>query len=243
MPIHIKHNDAPSLPQMQVNCDRGLHAKLDKYDVTKFLNCHSCNLVVGRPGSGKSSFIYALFKSPKLLRKVYHSIYLIRPARSGASVKDDIFDRLPKDQKYEELNRETMSDLADRLSSAPAEENNCVIMDDVAAYLKSPEIQRLFRELVMNRRHMHTSIFLLTQTYYSVPKEIRRLFSNLVVFKCPKAEMKNIFDELFEAQKSQYEGVMAAAFDTKYNWLFLNVDSGRMFRMFDEILIGGLEPP
>ena len=44
--IKIKYNKKPDLPICAMNCDAKLHDKLDKYDLTKFLNCHSCNLIV-----------------------------------------------------------------------------------------------------------------------------------------------------------------------------------------------------
>ena len=62
MPITIKKNDAPKLPRCEMLCDKGLHDKLNKYDLTKFLNNHSTTLLIGRPGSGKTSLLYSLFK-------------------------------------------------------------------------------------------------------------------------------------------------------------------------------------
>jgi AAA15 family ATPase/GTPase len=79
-------------------CDKKLHKKLDDYELTKFLNCHSTNLIVGKPGSGKTSMLYSFMKSKKLLAKVYDKIYLFQPEQSRQSMKDKLFDKLPDDQ-------------------------------------------------------------------------------------------------------------------------------------------------
>lgn len=44
--IKIKENDKPNLPVCSMKCDKPLAAKLDKYDLTSFMNCHSMNLLV-----------------------------------------------------------------------------------------------------------------------------------------------------------------------------------------------------
>ena len=57
MSITIKHNDKPDLKKCEMICDEILHPKLDKYEVTKFLNEHSTNLLIGKPKSGKTSLL------------------------------------------------------------------------------------------------------------------------------------------------------------------------------------------
>ena len=66
MSITIKRNKKPDLPVCQMVCDKKIHPKLDKYELTKFLNCHSTNLLIGKPGSGKTSLIYQIMKSISL---------------------------------------------------------------------------------------------------------------------------------------------------------------------------------
>ena len=54
MSITIKHNKKPDLPVCLMVCDKKIHPKLDKYELTKFLNCHSTNLLIGPCSSGSS---------------------------------------------------------------------------------------------------------------------------------------------------------------------------------------------
>ena len=231
--IHIKPNKAPKLPVCEMVCDKKIHPKLDEYDLTKFLNCHSTNLIIGKPQSGKTNLLYQLFKSKYLLKNCYDKIFLFQPAQSRASMKDKLFDRIPDEQKFEELSIENL----DYVDSNLDEGNNCLIFDDMTAYLKDNETRKKLKELVMNRRHKHLSIFFLVQTYYSVEKDIRKLFSNIFIFRVSKKEMENIFDEVIETHKSHIPEITKLVFDKPYKYLFVNTDSQRLFSGFDEILI------
>ncbi len=71
-------------------------------------------------------------------------------------MKDKLFDQLPDDQKFEELSFENLEYVNDTLDD---EGNNCIIFDDMGAYLKNHEIKKLLKEIVMNRRHKHVSIY------------------------------------------------------------------------------------
>jgi adenylate kinase family enzyme len=214
-------------------CDKKLHPKLDDYELTKFLNCHSTNLIVGKPGSGKTSMIYAFMKSKKLLAKVYDKIYLFQPEQSRASMKDKLFDQLPEEQKFDELNIENLEYIKDNLDE---DENIAIIFDDMGAYLKNNETKKMLKEFIMNRRHYHMSIYFLCQTYYSIEKDIRKLFSNLFIFKCSRHEMLNITSEMIEQHNDKINDIVKIVYDKPHNFLFINVDSQRMFRGFDELI-------
>lgn len=230
--MKLKKNNAPNLPVCPMMCDAELHPKLNDYDLTKFMNCHSTNLLLGVPGSGKTNLMYSFMKSKKLLNKVYDKIYLFQPSASRISMKDKLFDQLPEDQKFETLDFESLESVKDRLN----EENSCIIFDDMGSYLKDNSIKKLLKEIIMNRRHLYCSIFFLAQTYFSVDKEIRRLFSNVFIFKVAKDTMASIFEELITGKKNKSDEIVSMVYDKKYNYLFLNVDSGRMFKQFDEIV-------
>jgi AAA15 family ATPase/GTPase len=61
---------------MKNNPDTKLDEKFDKYDLTKFLNRHSVNLIIGKPASGKTNLLYSFFKSKDLLKGVYDKIII-----------------------------------------------------------------------------------------------------------------------------------------------------------------------
>ncbi len=252
--LKLKINRKPRLEAMEMLCDTKLSPRLDKYDLTRFLNCHSTNLLLGRPGSGKTTLLIAFFD--KLLRSCFNNIYLFQPSHSRASMKRDIFEEIPFDQKFDELNYENLSGVLDRIKNGDEEEeeesdcdcdeeprkkkkeviNSCIIFDDMGAYLKNKEIKKLLKEIIYNRRHYHVSVFFLCQSYLSCEKDIRKLFSNLFIFRVSKNELKTIFDEVVESKKELMNELSRMVYDKPHQYMFINTDSQRIFKGFDEII-------
>jgi adenosyl cobinamide kinase/adenosyl cobinamide phosphate guanylyltransferase len=227
----------PKITPPEMLCDRPLHPKLNNYELTSYLNHHSTNLLLGKPRSGKSSLMWAMLKDKKLLNRVYHNIYLFQPSHSRASIKNDIFKKHPSDKKFDELTFENLQEVMERIKGTPPDENNVIIFDDMASYLKNKDTLQLFKELIFNRRHIRTSIFFLNQTFFSVPKELRRLFSNIFVFKVSKNELKNLFEEVVEDEyvKSMMPSISKLVYDRPFSYLFINTDNQKFYKQFDRI--------
>lgn len=237
MSIRIIENNQPKMPVCEMNCDIGLSPKLTKYELTKFLNSHETNVFCGKSGSGKTSLAYSFFKNP--LRKVYHNIFLIQPSHSRASMNDSIFDKLPDENKYEELTMDSLEEVLERCKEDASEGyNSCIIFDDVGSSLKNADIQRLLKQIIFNRRHYHLSCYFLIQSWKSMPLMIRKLFSNIFLFKVSKREFEEIMDEVGgDLRKEYYPMIMKQVYDKPHKWLFFNQASGRMFDGFNEIII------
>ena len=110
-------------------------------------------------------------------------------------------------------------------------------MDDMGAYLKDNSTRKLLKEMIFNRRHKHLSIFFLVQTWFSIEKDIRKLFSNIFVFRVSKKEIETIFDEVVEQKKEHIGDIVKIVYDEPYKYLFVNTDSQRLFSGFNELLI------
>ena len=234
MSITIKKNIKPTFEVIGMLCDKPLSKDLNKYELTRFLNCHSTNLLIGKPGSGKTTLMLALFN--KMLRGCFHNMYLFQPSHSRASMKKDIFEELPDEQKFDELNYDNLLLVLDTIKSEP-EYNHCIIFDDMGAYLKDNAIRKLLKEIIFNRRHYHISIYFLCQSYLSCEKTIRKLFSNIFVFRVSKNEIETIFEEVVESKKDYIYDIAKIVISTPHQYLFINTDSQRLFKGFDEIII------
>ena len=240
MKISIIQNDKPKLPLCKMNCDEKLGEHLERYELTKFMNNHSVNLLIGKPASGKTSLLYSFFKSrgkDKIFRKVFHNIFLFMPENSQKSLKDNIFSVLEDDKIYNELSYDNLEEVINRIKMSEDYENNCIIFDDMGAFLKNADTKRLFKELIYNRRHLHTSVFFLCQSWLSVEKDLRKLFTNIFCFKVSKSEMTNLFDEVIEQKKDYMLEIMKLVYDKPHQFLFINTDTGRLFKNFDELIL------
>lgn len=233
--MQIKKNKSPKLEQTKMLCDKILDKKMEKYELTKFINCHSSNLIIGKPGSGKTSLLYSLFATSDLLRNVFHNIFLFQPTPSRASMKDPLFDELPDENKFDELTKDNLEEVITRIEEEP-DLYHCIIFDDMTAYLRDTGVKKLLKKLCYNRRHMHVSIYFLCQTYLSLEPDIRKCFSNLFIFKVSDMELEKIIIELAKTKKDLVNKIGELVYDLPHNFLFLNADSGRMFKNWDEII-------
>ena len=92
------------------------------------------------------------------------------------------------------------------------------------------------KELIFNRRHKHLSIYFLVQTWFSVEKDIRKLFNNIIAFRVTKNEMETIFEEVVESKIDYMNDIVKLVYDKPHQYLFINVDSQNMFKNFDSII-------
>lgn len=225
----------------EFNCDLnplGLH--LNQYEMLKHLNSYSFDVFIGKPGSGKTSLIISMLKGKgenKIYRKVFNNVLIVMPSSSIQSMKKNIFKDHDSEKIYDELNIDSINDIYDKLKLySEDKENTLLIMDDVGASLKINEIQKLLKTIIYNRRHLKCKIIMLCQSYLSIHKEIRKLISNCIMFKPAKIEMENFMNELFENEK-QYAIDLLQLYKNKGDYLFLNVDTQKIYKIFDEIIL------
>ncbi len=78
---------------------------------------------------------------------------------------------------------------------------------------------------------------MLVQSFLSIPREVRKLVNNTILFKPSKVEFITLFDELFETHKDDAMELMKYAFQEPHDYLFLNVDNQRIFQDYDELIL------
>ena len=153
-------------------------------------------------------------------------------------MKKNPFKDHPEEKMYNDLNFDTISTIYQRLEeSSEKNQNRLLIMDDIGASLKNNSINNIMRKIIYNRRHLKVSIVVLLQSYLSLEKEIRKLFNNVIMFKPSKVEFENLFEELFETNKDVALDIMNLAYENPHDYLMLNVDTQKIYKGYDEIIV------
>jgi ABC-type molybdate transport system ATPase subunit len=238
----IKH-DRLDLKIPEFKCDHGYNEKLNNIPMLSHLNNYGFNVLCGKSGSGKTSLLVSFLTGKsenKVYRKCFDNVVVVMPTNSRQSLKKNIFEHHPQNKLFDELNLESITKIYEMLEEAVSEEpkkNTLLILDDVGASLKKKEILFLLKKIIFNRRHLRCHIICLIQSYISLPLEIRKLSSNVIMFKPSKVEAENFFRELFETQKDMMDKIIKYVYKRKGDYLFLNVDSQKMYKDFDEIVI------
>lgn len=202
-------------------------------------------LICGKPGSGKTTLLLNLIcKRGKNYNKKYDRIFVFSP--SLITLKDDPFEDLPDDQKFQELDTEILEAVLEDISGTG--EKILLIMDDVVNDMKkSASLQTLLGKILMNRRHLagaggSVSVIITTQVYNKIPAPIRKTASQIFIYHTKnKKELETIFDELVLIPKQEYYDLLKYTFQKKNDFLYIDVNKefNRMFhRNFNELEFG-----
>ena len=240
--ISIKKNKGLNLVIPKFTCDDNpIGEHLDKYDMLHHLNSYSLTCIIGKPGSGKTSLLISFLKGKKkdkVFRKCFDHVLVVMPSSSISSMKENIFKNHPDEKIFDELNFDTINTIQLKLNNSSGEkENTLLILDDIGASLKDNSLQKSLKQIIYNRRHLKVHIIMLLQSFKSCPLDIRKMMTNIYMFKPSKQEFQTLFDELFETAKDNAINIMNLVYDKPHQYLMLNVETQKMYKGFDEIIL------
>ena len=202
-------------------------------------------LISGRPGSGKTTLLLNLIcKRGKNYNKKFDRIYVFSP--SLGTLKKDPFSDLPEEQKFQELDVETLEAVLEEI--ADTGDKVLLLMDDVVNDMKkSMKFQTLLSKILMNRRHLagqggSVSVIITTQVYNKIPAPIRKTASHIVIYHTKnKTELETIFDELVLIPKKDFYEILKYTFQKKNDFLYIDVNKpfNKMYhRNFNQLEFG-----
>jgi Poxvirus A32 protein len=240
MSFEIIQNKQIKIPIPEFVCDGGYNDNLNDIPMLSHLNSYKTTALIGKPQSGKTSMLVGWLKStkPKILRRCFHNVFIIMPKSSRESMKVNPFKNHDESKMFEELNYETLDHIYQRLLKDTAEnKKSLLIMDDVGAAIKNKEVQQLFKLINYNRRHLKVKIIVLLQSYISVPREVRKLINNIVLWKPSLIEFENIMNECLEMKRDKAIELMKMVYTKPHDYLFLNIDNQKMYMDYNEIVL------
>lgn len=238
--IQIKKNKEIQLKIPKFSCDNNaVGDHLNSHELLQLLNVYGFLIVIGRPGSGKTSLTISLLtqSNPKIYKKTHHHIIIVMPSQSINSMHKNPFENL--ENIYNEITNEIIVEIYDKIDGwGKNDEKTILYIDDMTVDLKKTEIiKSTLKKLIYNRRHLKLNIIITAQSYVNVPLDIRKNVQNLIMFKPAKKEMEILFSELIDSKKDIFDDIMRFTYDKPHNFLFVNTVSGRLFKNWDELLI------
>lgn len=238
--MKLKKNEEITLKLPEFQVDNPLSPHLDEIPLLSHLNKSFACSFIGRAGSGKTSLMTGLLQTKNKFKKVFHKIYLFMPDYSRGSMKKCIFDCLPEDQIYNDLNIDTLTDVYNKLRENAKEGYlSLVIFDDVQDNFKG-DCEKLLLKIINNRRHLRTSIMIIAQSYIKMSRDVRKALTNHFLFNLSKEEYDDIHSERIYFDKKKWDTILKQyrkSNNNKGNFLFLDPEKVKVFINFDEVLI------
>jgi DNA replication protein DnaC len=232
--------ETPKMGNVNMKCDSVIDPKLEKYDAVRcaFSQCNF-TIIAGKTGQGKTSLLINLMRNP--LHRCYHNIYVIIPEISLHSIapKDNIFvNNIPEECMYHDYNEAVLEDIYEKLNEhANNDEFSLLVIDDMGSlFRKQKEAEVVLNRMITKNRHLKTTIMLLAQNIYQLPKKWREGAHNLITYNLGKSQMGKIFNEFYDYSDKQYQQIMKL-YKNPHDWLILNLKHQRLFFKFDAEVI------
>lgn len=245
----IKNKTFPKLKRPRVLCDDVLTER----NIYPLPNKTFAMAIIGRPGQGKSSLISSLLCDRKLYRGVFENIYLCCPPSSLASLPENhpfhhlgTHDFDDNSGVYPDLS--DMDEIYERVKENCEEENkrtgekqrSLIIIDDLSAELKNNSIKESFLKILQNRRHLRTSIIIVSHVLNLIPLPIRKALSHLIVFSLAHgSEHEIVWKEFFQIERDIYDRLIRFAFRQPHDLMLCIVDepdlNKRFFRNWNRV--------
>jgi len=238
--IKIKKTEKIDLHPPSFLCDYPLCDHLKDYPQFSYMNIFNTTAILGRPASGKTSMLISMLSQKgkdKIYNKVFDFVYVIMPTQSRNSLKKNIFEKHTPERLFDELTLENLQKIYDAIEeNSLNKKTSLVLYDDVTSSLKNNDIQFLLKKMSYNRRHLKLVQIFLIQSWIAVPLTIRKLFSNLIIFKPNKIEWEKVVEETIEQEKDVALGLLDL-YKKPHDYLFINITNQKIFYNQDEVEI------
>ena len=113
-------------------------------------------------------------------------------------------------------------------------EYSCIIIDDMADALKDANICRQLNKMIIKARHIMCSFIITLQSYYYMPKILRKQLNYITIFKPKNVEEWNtISNELLNVNKDDALTLFNYIFDAPYNHIDIDTVNNKYYKNFN----------
>jgi ABC-type dipeptide/oligopeptide/nickel transport system ATPase component len=196
--------------------------------------------MIGAGGSGKSSLMISMFKSPKYYRNKFDNIHYFTPQASFLSVEKHPFQ--DHDKVYHELDEDTLQEIYDELlelkencldADLPVE-HSLIIIDDFASDLKDKNLIKKLNNMIVKTRHTNCSWIFTLQAYNLFPMVLRKQITNATIFKPNNnEEWESVSKELLNLSKKNSITLYDYIYDANYNHLDVDTKENKIYKNFN----------
>lgn len=232
--------DKPKLKNVKMQCDCIIDEKLTRYPAVDCLfSTHNFTIISGSMGSGKTTTVTQLIAS--VFRKCFENIYVVIPENSLDSIatKDNIYRKYLDDGEhiFHEYTPDVLEHItAKLLENAQEGMNSLLVIDDFGSEFRQKETERLLNRIIIKMRHMHTTIFLLSQGVTQLPLKWRQLATNMILFNLGKSQLERVFHESMQMRPEQFD-LVCSLYKHPHDSLMFSLRHRRIFKDFDEVLL------
>jgi hypothetical protein len=180
--------------------------------------------------------------------KVYHelttsileNIYQELIAKKEAFVEYEAKQKEKKSKKkikHENIEGDDDIDNSSDSDDEPKElEYSCIIIDDMADALKNNDISKQLNKMIIKARHIMCSFIIPIQSYYYMPKILRKQLTYITIFK-PKniEEWNSISRELLNLNKDDSLKLFDYIFNEPYTHLDIDLTNNKCYKNFNEL--------
>jgi DNA replication protein DnaC len=229
--------EKPKLKPVKMNVDDIIDPKLEQYPAIKqCFGTSNTTLISGGTGSGKTTWLIQMLKT--IFKKVYHDIFLIMPENSLNSIseKDNVFKKyLDPENIFHTYDVETLETIYDKVQENASDGYySLLLIDDMGSSLKNKAEAKLLQTMFLKNRHLRLTAFVLTQNFFQMPKLVREITNNAILFNTNKSQNEKFFNEMMNIKKDDFNTLMKLL-PTTHDYILVSLKHKKMYHNWDEI--------
>jgi hypothetical protein len=161
------------------------------------------------------------------------------PEVSRKSIKNNIFEKLNKDQVFVDLTEKGLETVYEHVEeNSDMEENSIIFLDDFQQLYKDPALSLYLEKFIIKIRHLRTTIIMLAQNFSKIPKGLREICQNFIVFDIGKSQLEKLFKETIQMKREKFEDLIKVCFIEPHDWILINLHkSKKIYRNWDEVIL------